>query len=427
MIFGIGLARTATHTLCEALNQLGVPCVHNPSPEAMRSKRFAAALGPFAGACDASCAASYAELAAAFPRARFVYTTRADAAAWERSCVAHFSARRCSADDDSARVFARLRLYGSANPTAGDLRRARARHATEVVEFFSSRGRSGDLLVIDLTAPAPLLVDAADAVLADARWLALWRFVARLPPSTPLVRMAATLPPRVRRGRAPFPWVTDATQREARRPCTCLRRGRIPLRGGALKRRGGALASHDALLPLFVTAGYAGVGIERRRRRGEAVVEGSGRAGEVRRSGEVVCRRFCVLWAQRCGRAAARLEVYRTPHHACARSGRSGNSGGDGEPELECAVALVVGGCSADSSVGDVVGGALGDAVGGASIALQCAEHRWFNRKRLSERAGGGGVVADAPRRTVVLHLATREAARDWARALRLALLGTAP
>ena len=408
IIFGIGLARTATHTLSEVLNQLGVPCVHNPSREALRSARFAAALGPFAAACDASCAAFYAELATEHPHALFVCTIRSDATAWERSCVAHFGARRCGAGDDSARAVARLRLYGSANPTAGDLRRARARHANEVAEFFAARGRTGDLLMLDLTMRATLNLTAGEAPV-DARWLKLWRFIARLPPSTPLAQIASTLPPRACRGRAPFPWVTDATQREARRPCTCLRRGRVPHRGGALRARAAALAS-PVVPPLFVTTGYVRVGIARRRR-GEAAVEASGTVVE-----SVVCRRYCVLWAERRGPASARLEVYRTPARACAAAAAAA-------AELECAVELVVCGCSEGCTVGDAVSG--GDAVGGASVVLQCAEHRWFSRKRL--RAGGDGVATDAPRRTVELHLASLEAARDWACALRLALLGAAP
>ena len=402
-VFGVGLSRTGSHSLCRALGMLGRLCVHNPSASLMVAGRFDDALGPFDSACDSSCAAFYAQLAEAYPRGKFICTVRGDGPAWERSCVAHFASRRCDDDGDaSPRGAVRTALYGSANPSTADLRRARARHAAEIVAHFAAHGRASDLLLIDITAPElrPRSSSSGIGGVADARWLRLWRFITGLPAGA--AALAETLPPRVQCGCASFPHVTDATQRDARAPLALLRIG------------------SDGGEPLFITAGHAHVCVRSRKLRSAAATATRGQR----------CRRFCILWVQRGSSGDARLEIYRSPHHAC---------GGE-DAALEGVVGLVVDGQSLGCSAAlEEDGGDGGDRAGGAlAVRIECVEQRWVNAERCRARRGdatsamrgvcpatGGGVeagVASAARRAVMLHLDTPDAARAWQRALRRAL-----
>ena len=76
MVFGIGLSKTGTHSLTQAINLLDIPCVHYPDPALMLEGRFIEAFGDNDAATDISVAAFFRELDEAYPGSRFILTTR---------------------------------------------------------------------------------------------------------------------------------------------------------------------------------------------------------------------------------------------------------------------------------------------------------------------------------------------------------------
>jgi hypothetical protein len=90
-VFGIGLSRTATTSLHEALGILGLRSFHwmfKPENRILRLEDayFCDAL------TDINAAFAFETLARMFPRAKFVYTTR-PVATWEGSIIRHYGAR----------------------------------------------------------------------------------------------------------------------------------------------------------------------------------------------------------------------------------------------------------------------------------------------------------------------------------------------
>lgn len=86
-IFGIGLSRTGTTSLMEALSTLGHSCIHFPP---ITEATIHELLDPYDAAADISVARYFRELDAAFPGSRFVLTTR-DLHSWLGSMQSHWS------------------------------------------------------------------------------------------------------------------------------------------------------------------------------------------------------------------------------------------------------------------------------------------------------------------------------------------------
>lgn len=147
-VFGIGLSRTATSSLAEALRMLGYPAKHYP-PIA-RVEGAACRLdwpwwmNRFRAATDIPVSATYRELARRFPNAKFVLTLR-DEDQWLHSCERHFTPERFEAAQAVPRFAEGLalnrHLYG-ANVFEEALFRERfRRHAEEAEAFLSGTGR----------------------------------------------------------------------------------------------------------------------------------------------------------------------------------------------------------------------------------------------------------------------------------------------
>ena len=69
-IFGIGLSRTATTSLANALKEINIDIIHYPTSKA---KMYSNAKD---GACDLPVAVYYKELDKKFPNSKFIYTIR---------------------------------------------------------------------------------------------------------------------------------------------------------------------------------------------------------------------------------------------------------------------------------------------------------------------------------------------------------------
>ncbi|MDO5612244.1 MAG: sulfotransferase [Paracoccus sp. (in: a-proteobacteria)] len=93
-VFGVGLSKTATTTLAEALNILGYKVQDNPPIAKVKDGRIVMDWPWWLRDCDAMTdlpvAAVMPKLVEKFPNARFIYTTRA-MEPWLKSCKSHFS------------------------------------------------------------------------------------------------------------------------------------------------------------------------------------------------------------------------------------------------------------------------------------------------------------------------------------------------
>jgi Sulfotransferase domain len=152
MIFGIGLSKTGTQSLAQALSMLGYPCVHYPSPALMLEGAFEKAFEGSLGGCDISVSAFYQQLAGAYPESRFILTTRR-MDAWVESVGVHMryviehAPHELVEGDPKGEV--RLRCFGTRGFSEGEYREAYERHIVEVNAYFAHQPER--LLVVDLT------------------------------------------------------------------------------------------------------------------------------------------------------------------------------------------------------------------------------------------------------------------------------------
>jgi hypothetical protein len=94
-VFGLGLSKTGTSSLSEALNYLGIKTIHYPSDELtwreLRSGNYRLTLmNEWQGAVDISVAPFYPQLDEAFPQSKFILTVR-EKETWLRSCEQHWA------------------------------------------------------------------------------------------------------------------------------------------------------------------------------------------------------------------------------------------------------------------------------------------------------------------------------------------------
>ena len=136
-IFGIGLSRTGTTSLTEALGLLGFSAVHFPISTQEIELHDAAADLPIADAFE--------RLDATFPGSKFIYTVR-ERTRWIESCRRHWL-RKQGKTNDIHREF-RRRLYGTIDFDPDLFTQAYDRHENRVLSYFAARPH--DLLVVDI-------------------------------------------------------------------------------------------------------------------------------------------------------------------------------------------------------------------------------------------------------------------------------------
>ncbi len=150
-VFGIGLSRTGTTSLTEALRALGYRAVHFPlaivREDEGRLTLDARAAARFDALTDTPAALLFRELDAAFPGSKFILTTRRTEA-WLASM------RRLRASYAFLRFIPKVAqlteaLYGPRTYDDEQTLRARfARHRAQVEAYFSKR-MERDVLVLD--------------------------------------------------------------------------------------------------------------------------------------------------------------------------------------------------------------------------------------------------------------------------------------
>ncbi|MEA2563615.1 MAG: hypothetical protein QOH06_5119 [Acidobacteriota bacterium] len=155
-VFGLGLSKTGTSSLAEALNVLGIRTIHYPSDdstyECLRNGRYRLPiLEEYQGAVDIPVAPFYAQLDAEYPGSRFVLTVR-EPAAWLRSVELHWELMmdwwHRYPDFKRFQEFISARVYGSVGFSREGFLAAYENHRRNVEQYF--RNRPGDLLVLDI-------------------------------------------------------------------------------------------------------------------------------------------------------------------------------------------------------------------------------------------------------------------------------------
>jgi hypothetical protein len=175
-VFGIGLSKTGTTSLNEALNLLGYRAFHLPPTARVEDGTFRLDwpwwMNKYDAATDITVAVIFEELYRTFPKAKFVYTVR-EKEAWLSSCRKHFTedllaARRRQKADYIINVA--KSFYGSNLFERELFSAAYDRFDARVQAFF----RDKDLLVMDIT--------------RGDGWDTLCPFLGRPVPATPFPR-----------------------------------------------------------------------------------------------------------------------------------------------------------------------------------------------------------------------------------------------
>lgn len=158
-VFGIGLSRTGTTSLTDALNLLGVRTMHYPHDdqtfaELARGNYRLSVLSEYQGVTDTPVAPFYAQLDRAWPGSKFILTVRAKTQ-WLQSAEAHWSLLKQHgkmADDQRFQAFADFIsacVYGTIYFSAERFSYVYDVHVQNVRAYFADRPE--DLLVLDIT------------------------------------------------------------------------------------------------------------------------------------------------------------------------------------------------------------------------------------------------------------------------------------
>lgn len=141
-ILGIGLSRTGTTSLAEALNLLFIRSRHVELPDEIFH---------YDGCTDTPVTVRYKELDLCFPNSRFILTVR-PVEAWLRSVEKHWARTPLELVRIPILRFEymmiRLKLYGSLNFDKEMYRAAYQRHVEDVKSYFTNR--PNDLLIMNV-------------------------------------------------------------------------------------------------------------------------------------------------------------------------------------------------------------------------------------------------------------------------------------
>ena len=155
-VLGIGLSRTGTMSLCQALRELGYRAadfVDHREAGRGESSWFAGdfesdSLAGYDAAVDLPVPAFYAQLDSRYPGSKFILTVR-DARSWIESVRRHW-ARTPIAESPEGRYrrWVRLAMYGTFGFSEVRMRWVYDTHVRNVKEHFAKR--PADLLVLDI-------------------------------------------------------------------------------------------------------------------------------------------------------------------------------------------------------------------------------------------------------------------------------------
>ena len=155
-IFGLGLSKTGTSSLGDALNELGFPTIHYPFDELtyneLRQGNYQLSiLNKYRGIVDIPVAPYYAQLDAAYPGSKFILTVR-DVESWLRSAEKHWELMMTWWDNypdfKKFHEFISVAVYGCIDFSRERFRFVYQTHLLNIKNYFSER--KDDLLVMDI-------------------------------------------------------------------------------------------------------------------------------------------------------------------------------------------------------------------------------------------------------------------------------------
>ncbi len=140
-VFGIGLSKTGTTSLNDALSLLGIPSIHLP--------RSIEQVEEYDGATDTPIALAYKELDLKYPGSKFVLTIR-ESDSWLNSHQAHKKQLAKIFDEQISKWIQDLetQCYGQWEYDPALWLTAYDRHLQSVLEYF--QGRESDLLILNI-------------------------------------------------------------------------------------------------------------------------------------------------------------------------------------------------------------------------------------------------------------------------------------
>lgn len=150
-IFGIGLSRTGTSSLTQALIELGYKSVHYPP-----LKHIFDVMEKYQAATDTTVALMYQELDKKYPNSKFILTMR-DVGEWLKSCKWFFSkdkAKKGRHFQKTGKLLSeqqsiiRRKLYGNEFFNEESYREGFVLHLLSIKEYF--KDRPDDLLIMNI-------------------------------------------------------------------------------------------------------------------------------------------------------------------------------------------------------------------------------------------------------------------------------------
>jgi len=138
-IFGIGLSRTGTTSLSNALKQVGIDIIHYPTKSKLYDKNSR-------GACDIPVAAQYKDLDKKFANSKFVYTVR-NKEDWLNS-IEKYLERKKNATLGEWQRENRIKIYGQVEFDRKIFSEKYDEHDESIRQYFKER--KNDLLILNI-------------------------------------------------------------------------------------------------------------------------------------------------------------------------------------------------------------------------------------------------------------------------------------
>ncbi len=144
-IFGVGLSKTGTSSLCQALRLLGYRAVHNPTDDESMLALLSGdlrcrAIEEHDAVCDIMFSRHFRELDRLFPRSLFILTER-DRESWHGSCARHWEGRSVSLSRLWNEELVDFQVYGTALYRRSLFDDAYDGHDAAVTQYFTGSDR----------------------------------------------------------------------------------------------------------------------------------------------------------------------------------------------------------------------------------------------------------------------------------------------
>lgn len=156
-IFGIGLSKTGTTSLCKALEMLGIKTIHYPSDERTLNELIEgnynlSILNSYQAIVDTPVVPFYPQLDKAFPNSKFILTVR-EINSWIDSIRRHWAASYNWLDLDieskNFEFFIRACVYGTIEFNQDRFEYVYNQHYKNVVDYFNDQ--TNKLLIMDIS------------------------------------------------------------------------------------------------------------------------------------------------------------------------------------------------------------------------------------------------------------------------------------